>query len=75
MALTVDGTHDILELWVGDGGEDAKYWLHVLTELKNLGMADTCTVVCDGCRAARRPPGTGNATRCFAGKQPASPKR
>jgi transposase-like protein len=36
LAVTVDGTRDILGLWTGDGGEGAKYWLHVLTELKNL---------------------------------------
>ncbi|MEW2386591.1 transposase [Micromonospora sp. NPDC047707] len=35
-------------MWVGDGGEGAKFWLQVLTELKNRGVADTCTVVCDG---------------------------
>jgi transposase-like protein len=39
---------DILGLWAGDGGEGAKFWLHVLTELKNRGVADACMVVCDG---------------------------
>jgi transposase-like protein len=48
LAVTVEGTRDILGLWVGDGGEGAKYWLHVLTELKNRGVADVCMVVCDG---------------------------
>ncbi|MFF5265457.1 IS256 family transposase, partial [Actinomadura viridis] len=49
LAVTVDGTRDILGLWAGDGGgEGAKYWLHVLTELKNRGVADACMVVCDG---------------------------
>jgi transposase-like protein len=48
LAVTVDGTRDILGLWAGDGGEGAKYWLHVLTELKNRGIADVCMVVCDG---------------------------
>ncbi|AQZ62983.1 Mobile element protein [[Actinomadura] parvosata subsp. kistnae] len=32
MAVTVDGERDILGLWAGDGGEGAKFWLHVLTE-------------------------------------------
>ena len=27
LAVTVDGTRDILGLWAGDGGEGAKYWL------------------------------------------------
>jgi transposase-like protein len=37
-------------LWVGNGGEGAKYWLQVLTEIKNRGVADVCIVVCDGLR-------------------------
>ncbi|TDB84738.1 IS256 family transposase [Actinomadura sp. KC216] len=48
LAVTVDGTRDILGLWAGDGGEGAEYWLHVLTELNNRGVADACMVVCDG---------------------------
>lgn len=35
-------------IWAGDGAEGAKYWLAVLTELKNRGVADVCIVVCDG---------------------------
>jgi hypothetical protein len=42
------GERDILELWAGDGGEGAKFWLAVLTEIKNRGTADVCIVVCDG---------------------------
>ncbi len=48
VGVTVDGTRDILGLWVGDGGEGAKYWLHVLTEIKNRGTKDVCILVCDG---------------------------
>jgi putative transposase len=48
LGVTVDGERDILGLWAGDGGEGAKYWLHVLTELKNRGVQDVCIVVCDG---------------------------
>ena len=48
LAVTVDGNRDILGLWVGDGGEGAKYWLQVLTELRNRGVEDVCMVVCDG---------------------------
>lgn len=33
------GARDILGLWIGDGGEGAKYWLQVLTEIKNRGAA------------------------------------
>jgi len=48
LAVTCEGERDILGLWAGDGGEGAKYWLHVLTELKNRGVGDVCIVVCDG---------------------------
>ena len=34
IGVTVDGERDILGLWVGNGGEGAKFWLQVLTEIK-----------------------------------------
>lgn len=50
LAVTVDGTRDILGLWAGDhgDGEGAKYWLRVLSEIKNRGVGDVCLLVCDG---------------------------
>src|SRR3954452_16064898 len=48
LAVTCDGQRDILGLWAGDGGEGAKHWLHVLTELKNRGVNDVLMMVCDG---------------------------
>jgi transposase-like protein len=50
LAVTVNGTRDLLGLWAGEhgAGEGAKYWLRVLSELKNRGVADVCLVVCDG---------------------------
>ena len=48
MAVSVDGNRDILGIWAGDGGEGARHWLHVLTELKNRGVADVLMLVCDG---------------------------
>jgi transposase-like protein len=48
LAVTAEGGRDILGLWAGDGGEGAKYWLRVLSELKTRGVADVCIVVCDG---------------------------
>jgi putative transposase len=48
LAVTTEGTRDILGLWAGDGGEGAKFWLQVLTELKNRGVEDALMVVCDG---------------------------
>lgn len=48
MAVTVDGHRDILGIWAGDGGEGAKHWLRVLSELKNRGVNDVLMLVCDG---------------------------
>jgi putative transposase len=48
VGVTVDGQRDILGLWAGQGGEGAKFWLAVLTEIKNRGVEDVCIVVCDG---------------------------
>jgi transposase-like protein len=48
IGVTVDGERDILGLWIGEGGEGAKYWAHVLTEIKNRGTKDVCILVCDG---------------------------
>ncbi len=48
LAVTVDGNRDILGLWAGDGGEGAKYWQQVLTEVKNRGVTDVLMLVCDG---------------------------
>jgi len=50
LAVTADGERDILGLWAGEhgDGEGAKYWLRVLTEIKNRGVADVLMVVCDG---------------------------
>jgi transposase-like protein len=48
LGVTVDGEREILGLWIGDGGEGAKFWLGVLTEIRNRGTDDVCIVVCDG---------------------------
>lgn len=49
IGVDLEGHKDILGLWAGDGdGESAKFWMAVLTELKNRGIADTFFVVCDG---------------------------
>ena len=48
LAVTTEGNRDILGLWAGDGGEGAKYWLQVLTEIRNRGVNDVLMVVCDG---------------------------
>lgn len=48
IGVTVEGERDILGLWIGEGGEGAKYWAQVLTEIKNRGTRDVCILVCDG---------------------------
>ena len=48
VGVTVNGERDVLGLWAGDGSEGAKFWLAVLTEIKNRGVDDVCIVVCDG---------------------------
>jgi transposase-like protein len=51
IGVTVDGHRDILGIWAGEGGaggEGAKFWLQVLTEVKNRGVTDVCIAVCDG---------------------------
>jgi hypothetical protein len=35
VGVTVDGLREVLGLWVGDGGEGAKYWHQVLSEIRN----------------------------------------
>ena len=42
------GERDILGLWAGTGGEGAKFWMSVLTDLRNRGVKDVFFVVCDG---------------------------
>jgi len=49
MGINLDGERDILGMWIGpSGGEGAKFWHSVLTELANRGIADALVVCCDG---------------------------
>ncbi|QQQ64278.1 IS256 family transposase [Paenarthrobacter ureafaciens] len=48
MGVTVNGERDILGIWAGDGGEGARFWLQVFSELKNRGVEDVLIAVCDG---------------------------
>jgi len=50
MGINLDGQRDVLGMWVGPsgGGEGAKFWMTVLTELRNRGIQDTFIVCCDG---------------------------
>jgi transposase-like protein len=48
IGVSLAGERDILGLWAGTGGEGAKFWMAVLTDLRNRGVKDTFFVVCDG---------------------------
>jgi len=49
IGVNLDGDRDVLGLWLGPtGGEGAKQWMTMLTELKNRGIADALIVCCDG---------------------------
>ena len=48
IGVTLDGNKDILGLWAGTGGEGAKFWMSVLTDLRNRGVKDVFFLVCDG---------------------------
>jgi putative transposase len=50
LGVTVDGERDILGLWAGEhgDGEGAKFWLRVLSEVKDRGTRDVLMLVCDG---------------------------
>src|SRR5437764_496017 len=59
IGVTLAGERDILGLWAGTGGEGAKFWMAVLTDLRNRGVGDVFFVVCDGLKGL--PEVVGNA--------------
>jgi putative transposase len=48
VGVDVDGRKHVLGVWLGDGGEGAKFWLSVLTQLRNRGVEDVIFCCCDG---------------------------
>ena len=49
VGVDLEGRKHVLGIWIGDSkGEGAKYWLSVLSELKNRGVGDVLIVCCDG---------------------------
>ncbi|RFA11833.1 IS256 family transposase [Subtercola boreus] len=48
IGVNLAGEKDVLGLWAGTGGEGAKFWMSVLTDIKNRGVRDTFFLVCDG---------------------------
>ena len=59
IGVTLAGEKDILGLWAGAGGEGAKFWMSVLTDLRNRGIKDVFFVICDGLKGL--PEVVGNA--------------
>jgi transposase-like protein len=47
LGQALDGGRDVLGLWI-EANEGARFWLRVLTELKNRGIQDILFVCCDG---------------------------
>ena len=47
LAINLEGQKELLGLWVGEH-EGAKFWLSVLTELKNRGVQDILIAAVDG---------------------------
>lgn len=47
LAINLEGQKELLGLWVGEN-EGAKFWLSVLTELKNRGVQDILIAAVDG---------------------------
>jgi transposase-like protein len=49
IGVNLDGERDVLGMWLGPtGGEGAKQWMTMLTELRNRGIADVLITCCDG---------------------------
>lgn len=59
VGVTVDGHEDTLGLWMGAGGEGAKFWMRVLVDLKSRGIRNVFFVGCDGLKGL--PEVVGNA--------------
>jgi putative transposase len=51
LGLNTDGKKEALALVMGAGDESAKFWLKVLTDLRNRGLRSVCVVCCDGLTA------------------------
>lgn len=47
LAINLEGEKELLGLWIGEA-EGAKFWLSVLTELKNRGLQDILIAAIDG---------------------------
>jgi transposase-like protein len=66
IGVTLQGERDILGLWVGTGGEGAKYWQQVLAEIKNPGTSVRVH------RGVRRPDGHDGGDHARRGRWPST---
>ena len=57
IGIDSEGMKDVLGVWIG-GSESAKYWLGVLTELKNRGVQDILICCIDGLKGFEQAIGT-----------------
>jgi putative transposase len=49
VGVDLEGRKHVLGIWIGDSkGEGSKFWLSVLSQLKNRGVGDVLIVCCDG---------------------------
>ncbi|MEO1095123.1 MAG: IS256 family transposase [Cyanobacteria bacterium J06638_28] len=49
LGINREGNKELLGLWIGEAeAEGAKFWLKVLTDLKNRGLKDILIACCDG---------------------------
>ena len=51
LGLNRTGRKEALALVIGTGDESAKFWLKVMTDLRNRGVRNVCVVCCDGLTA------------------------
>ena len=77
LGMDVEGIKTVLGLWI-EQTEGAKFWLRVMTELKNRGVADILIAAVDGLKGFPEaitsvfPPGPGpDLHRTFGASQPA----
>jgi putative transposase len=47
LGMALDGSREVLGFWI-EPTEGARFWLNVLTELKNRGVEDVFFICCDG---------------------------
>ena len=52
IGVTPEGRKDVLGIWI-EQTEGAKFWLRVMTELKNRGVNDILIAIFDGFKVSR----------------------